>query len=92
MSGFTAGDARAKRAGAAGGKASGLKRKRALLRTFVERWPWMDVGLLEAIYTYGQTRYYSGVQARYRAGAGERRAERLREARRHGGAQRKRAA
>lgn len=72
--GFPAGSERARLAGYTGGRANGLKRKRALLRTFLERWPVIDAALLEAIYVYGQTRYYSGAQAKYRAGKSLRRA------------------
>lgn len=64
---FKAGDNRARIAGARGGKAAGLKRKRALLRTFLERFPLIGAPLLQAIYDYGQIRYHSGIQARYRA-------------------------
>ena len=65
--GFTPGDPRASACGVAGGRAAGLKRKRALLRTFLVRWPLLSPDIMEAIYTYGQTRYFSGAKAKWRA-------------------------
>lgn len=66
MKGFQKGDPRARVAGQAGGRVSGLKRKRTLLKQLAERWP-IPVDLLHAIYAYGQRRYRSGIQATRRA-------------------------